>query len=184
MLREYRDGLNYLDNTLKIIEMHNRCVKPNDWFLFVGDISEQEYFDQNITRYLSVLQKYWNMLNGKKILIKGNNDTGSNEFYKKLGFREIYDFSVKVKDLLFSHAPCGKLPPDVSLNIHGHIHGNCQYWGMSKNKMIDCYYGLFGKVLRLNELIDYYKSGKYHGVNVPSKPMEPDALIPILDLSN
>jgi calcineurin-like phosphoesterase family protein len=56
----------------KIIRLHNARVKKDDYCLILGDIQEGELREGND---LVELVKSINRLNGKKILVCGNNDT-------------------------------------------------------------------------------------------------------------
>lgn len=62
-------------------------------------------------------------LNGTKYLIKGNHDTQSNEFYRKAGFKEVYDHPIILENFwIISHEPlytCSNMP---YANIFGHVH--------------------------------------------------------------
>jgi hypothetical protein len=79
-----------------------------------------------------------------------------------MGFEEVYDKPILGKKYLFSHEPqiMNNYPKDI-LNIHGHIHGSKKYWDMDAERHLDAYYGLYGKPMRLSELVKYYNSGKY-----------------------
>lgn len=141
------------ERTEKIIEMHNKVVKPNDEFLFLGDISESELFDNK--KYVNSwifekLKECCNRLNGRKILLIGNNDTGPDEFYKECGFKEIYHDPIITDKFIFSHGPINTI--SNKLNVHGHIHGNKRYWNIDFHNHIDAYYGLWGSPVKLSYL--------------------------------
>ena len=76
LLGEYLKGsANDTERSEEIIRMHNKYVKENDYFVFLGDISEQEFFDESRPEYLEYRKKLYEMckrLNGKKIIITKN----------------------------------------------------------------------------------------------------------------
>jgi len=160
-----------ISRSQEIIKMHNKYVKPNDLFLFLGDISEEEYYDiknkENEDR-LNLLIKLCKQLNGKKIILIGNNDAGTDSFYKKLGFIEIIREPVLLGRHVFSHEPIET--DEGILNVHGHIHGSKCYWNVDYQDHIDAYYGLYGHPVKLSFLDDYYNNGKYTGCKTVIKP--------------
>ena len=150
--------------------MHNKYVKENDYFVFLGDISEQEFFDESRPEYLEYRKKLYEMckrLNGKKIMITGNNDTGTDNYYKKLGFIEVIREPVLLGRHVLSHEPI-KTDKGI-LNIHGHIHGSKEYWNIDYKDHIDAYYGIYGHPVKLSYLDNYYESGKYTGCKTVKK---------------
>lgn len=157
-----KGGDTEFEYTKNILTMHNSVVKPNDIFLFLGDLTESEYYDNNHPKILELVKKYANLMNGKKILLLGNNDTAPDEFYKSCGFTEIHHDPIMTKKFIFSHGPINTILNHI--NVHGHIHGNKQYWDIDFHNHIDCYFGLWGKPVRLLELttpkkIDFYYNG-------------------------
>lgn len=164
LLKELKHGSTDISRTENIIKMHNSLIKPNDLVLFLGDITEEEYFDLNIIKYIKQVSVFVKKLNGHKIMIKGNNDSGTNEMYLKMGFEEVYDKPILGKKYLFSHEPQIMTKYPNILNVHGHIHGSKKYFEMDAENHIDCYYGLYGKPMKLSDLVNYYESGKYNDV--------------------
>ena len=164
-----------LSMTESIIKMHNSVVKPNDIFFFLGDLSESEY-DKGISKALK--EKLINIcksLNGKKVMMIGNNDTLPDSFYKECGFLEIYHNPIFTEHHLFSHGP---IPTCGILNVHGHIHGTKSYWGMDFYNHFDVYHGLWGGPIKLSYIDKvstqeaYYKGCK----SDMSKPSDPESL--------
>ena len=162
LLKELKHGTTDTSRTQKLIKMHNSLIKPNDLVLFLGDITESEYFDQNNIKIIKQVSYLTKKLNGHMVMIIGNNDTGPIDIYLKMGFKEVYDKPLLGKKYLFSHEPqiMDNYPKDI-LNIHGHIHGSKKYYDMNAERHLDAYYGLYGKPMRLSELVKYYNSGKY-----------------------
>lgn len=161
--------------TESIVKMHNSVVKPNDIFFFLGDLSESEY-DKGISKALK--EKLLNIcksLNGKKIMIIGNNDTLPDSFYKECGFLEIYHNPIFTEHHLFSHGP---IPTCGILNVHGHIHGTKSYWGMDFYNHFDVYHSLWGGPIKLSYIDKvstqeaYYKGCKSDF----TKPSDPESL--------
>lgn len=151
LLREVLKGdRNDLSRSEGIINLHNKYVKPNDVFLFLGDISEEEFYEAGsdaIKRKLIMLCK---RLNGRKIMIYGNNDTADIDFYhNQCGFVEVYKNPILTKKHGFSHGP---IDTGNVLDIHGHIHGSKQYWGIDYHNHIDVFFGLWGQPVRLSYL--------------------------------
>lgn len=163
LLKEIRHGKNDISRTIDIIKMHNSIVKPSDCFLFLGDISESEIFDRDSLIVKRELIKLCNQLNGNKIILRGNNDTGDDELYYKMGFKKIINKESAIKDnIIFSHKPV-EVKDDKMLNVHGHIHGSREYWNIDYKNHIDAYFGLYGRPMKLSELITYYNENKYTG---------------------
>jgi calcineurin-like phosphoesterase family protein len=159
LLRDLTKGDTTCSKSEEIIKMHNKYVKPKDVFLFLGDISESEIFDQKNKKYLDKLIEMCNRLNGIKIMIKGNNDTGRNDFYKKCGFVEIYDDPIILEKHIFSHGPI--ITYNNIINVHGHIHGSKNYWGVDPKDHIDVYYGVHGRPMKLSELDTFKVMSEY-----------------------
>lgn len=121
----------------KLIERWNDVVGENDTVFHLGDFAWKA---ENILHYAPYL-------NGKKYLLRGNHDKGS-QIYLENGFSEVIDFSSKGEAayhvaeiegtrILFSHYPIvsdgfndihWKFLSKVfdqehcDINIHGHIH--------------------------------------------------------------
>jgi len=159
LLKDLVKGSNDLSETEKIIQTHNKYVKPNDLFLFLGDISESEIYDQNNRKYLGKLIECCKRLNGIKIIIIGNNDCATKQFYKECGFVEIYENPILTKKYVFSHGPI--IADDGFINVHGHIHGSKNYWGVDHENHVDAYIGLYGQPIKLNDLVSPKNMVKY-----------------------
>ena len=130
--------------------MHNKIVKPNDVFLFLGDLSEEEFYEAGSDAIKQKLIDMCKRMNGRKIMIYGNNDITDIDFYhRKCGFIEVYKNPILTKKHGFSHGPIDT--GDV-MNVHGHIHGSKQYWGIDYHNHIDVYYGVWGQPVKLSYL--------------------------------
>jgi calcineurin-like phosphoesterase family protein len=118
-----------------LIENWNKAIRPTDTVYVVGDLAFCHY------REFAEIAK---VLNGKKILIKGNHDSYSEGQYLKLGFQVFHEIKMKLcgKMVRISHYPYAptwwrrpfcykselryldKRPPVVKGEwlIHGHTH--------------------------------------------------------------
>ncbi len=147
----------------RAIELHNKIIKPNDLFLFLGDISESEFGEEYEIDYIknevkSLIQK----LNGKIVMIKGNNDTFDDKFYTECGIYAIIDKDIVLTEKhAFSHYPCNV--SGNKLNIHGHIHGTRKYWNISPKNHIDVWWDMWGGPKKISDFDKIYESGIYKG---------------------
>ncbi len=97
------------------VEQNNwqQTVKPEDLVLHVGDvfISKPAGWDA-----------IWPTLPGRKILVRGNHDTGrSLSWWMNHGFDFACD-AFKFGEVWFTHKPSEFLQPHCTVNIHGHLH--------------------------------------------------------------
>jgi calcineurin-like phosphoesterase family protein len=127
---DFEDENCVIDNAKLMIERHNSVVSNDDIALLVGDLSaglrgRQDHFQQLLA-----------LLNGKKILVRGNHDHQPDEFYKEAGFIDVVEY-FKIPPYFINHYPCysskwTKGPEkammfNVNSNgyhtiIHGHVH--------------------------------------------------------------
>ena len=92
----------------------NETVAPEDTVYHLGDFGA-------LGREAELLS----MLNGTKYLVKGNHDTGSNEYYRQAGFREVYDLPVLFQGFwLLSHDPVYVNTNMPYANLFGHVHAS------------------------------------------------------------
>lgn len=102
-----------------IVTRWNKTVKNDDTVYFLGDLTmhiDKEYIISLIAR-----------LNGYKIMIKGNHDLKSKNYYKVLGFNEVYDSPISLEDgkIVLSHEPIKEAwDSEYIINVHGHLHNN------------------------------------------------------------
>ena len=95
-----------------MIERHNSVVKPEDKVYFLGDVAMSH-------RHLHYLGR----MNGEKVLIKGNHDTGKLSQYAPY-FKDIRG-SHQFSGVVMTHIPLHPHCLDRwKLNIHGHLHNN------------------------------------------------------------
>lgn len=151
-----------------IISRWNKLVQKDDFVIHLGDV---------ILGHDSELPVIMSYLSGTKILVRGNHDHKSNEYYMKRGFSFVCDYYV-YKNVAFSHAPLTPLPfqtvrnkednetsqdgyllKPVDLNIHGHFHRG-EHRG--KSGMVDhffnvSYYQTYKKKYHLIQIEDTFR---------------------------
>jgi calcineurin-like phosphoesterase family protein len=100
-----------MDNTM--IENWNKVVAPEDTVYHLGDfILSKKHNIKEIAR----------VLHGDKILIFGNHDKQSSQFYRNI-FKEVYANPIIFKEFyMLSHYPVYLNKNMPYVNIHGHIH--------------------------------------------------------------
>lgn len=97
-----------------LAEKWNMCVKPKDLVYIVGDFAWKNH-------------GHWiNVLNGKKILIKGNHDKMSHNLY--LQFTEVHSLlerTIEDQQVVFCHYPLKSWKGSMrgSWHLYGHTHG-------------------------------------------------------------
>jgi calcineurin-like phosphoesterase family protein len=142
--------------TQKIIKLHNARVKKNDYCFILGDIQEGELREGNdLLELVEAIKE----LNGKKILVCGNNDTQRWDFYVKAGFAFVTRSPIATGKYILSHEPIDILQMGVHndyLNLHGHIHDHNSYYNVDWHNHINVYWETFNGPLRLSEYIKRY----------------------------
>jgi len=97
----------------KIINNWNNVVSEDDSVYLLGDIGNEQYIS---------------ILNGIKYLVKGNHDTFDNNYYRKHGFKEVYDLPVILEEFwILSHEPMYVNTNMPYANVFGHVHSNPNY---------------------------------------------------------
>jgi calcineurin-like phosphoesterase family protein len=109
-----------LEMNQTMIDNWNKTVGVDDTIIHGGDFALGATFD--------VQQHICNLLNGHKILIRGNHD-GSKSRMERIGFHEVYDYYFSFEhDLLVFHNPDSVPPTILELRdkckyfFYGHIH--------------------------------------------------------------
>ena len=106
-----------MDKTL--IKNWNSVVGKNDLVLHLGDVAlcSKERFKEIMSQ-----------LNGRKILIKGNHDSWSDEFYRESGFEYVSRYPIVWNEFyLLSHAPLQMSNTTCYFNYYGHVHNDDKY---------------------------------------------------------
>ena len=128
----HKNIINYCDrpfNTVEqmnefMIKQWNSVVSKKDVVYHLGDFSLSPKPDT-----LNIMEQ----LNGTKYLIKGNHDTYTNQFYRDIGFKEVYDHPIIIQEfLVLSHEPIPWKISPIFLNLYGHIHTSelFETWGV------------------------------------------------------
>lgn len=107
-------GTRPADYNEQIIANWNKRVGLEDIVVHLGDV----IFGEKKERLAEIMSK----LNGTKILVRGNHDLKSDEWYESMGFKYVCDAMIS-DGIMFTHIP-QPIPEGITLNIHGHLHGN------------------------------------------------------------
>lgn len=132
-----------------MIRRWNEVVLPEDQVYVIGDFGgdgrEKEILEQ---------------LNGRKLLIKGNHDTMSNEYYRQTGFAEVYDLPVLYDGFfLLSHEPLYVNTNMPYANLFGHVHANPIYRDYSPHHFCVCVERTDYRPMTLEEILGKVKVG-------------------------
>lgn len=110
-----------MDETM--INNWNDIIDNTDSVYIVGDFGADG-------REMEILSK----LRGKKYLIKGNHDTKSNDFYRLVGFTEVYDKPILLENFfIISHEPIYVNINMPYANIFAHVHNSPLYKDFSSH---------------------------------------------------
>lgn len=109
------------EQTLTFVSNWNNVVGDDDIIYVMGDFIIPNLSDFHIAE----IRK----LKGKKILVKGNHDTLSDETYiEKFGFDKVYDTDIIIEDFwILSHEPKYVNKNFPYANIFAHVHNNPIY---------------------------------------------------------
>lgn len=111
-----------------MIKNWNETVSNNDTALHLGDVGLGKR-----EKIADIISK----LNGKKILIMGNHDNWSEEFYRKAGFHTVSRFPIVYDDyFLLSHAPLMLSETTPYYNYYGHVHNDERYIENATSKCV------------------------------------------------
>lgn len=106
------------DNFESLIEKNwQEVVNGTDTVIHLGDISFNEKWIERLGGW-----------SGKKILVRGNHDKKTYDFYLSCGFTAVVEelvMDIKNVVILFSHRP--RFGHDYDINIHGHQHNLAVY---------------------------------------------------------
>lgn len=109
-----------------LIKIWNETVRKTDVVFVLGDFAFGK----------EAVSKYVPLLNGRKILIKGNHDTYSNDFYRQCGFEEVSKYPILFNFFLLSHEPVALSNTTPYFNYYGHVHNDPKYTDTSTSKCI------------------------------------------------
>lgn len=102
----------------ELIRRWNEKVAPEDTVYHLGDVA------------LGPAERFYPLvsaLNGHKILIRGNHDGKSKDWYLEHDFDEVYPslyFFCPGHCILLSHTPAPIPGVEYDLHFYGHVHGN------------------------------------------------------------
>lgn len=114
----------------KIISNWNSVVTNDDVVYHLGDVILGNKEDAN---------DIIGQLNGIKYLVKGNHDMRQNQFYRDLGFKEVYDHPIIIKDfIVLSHEPMPFVMNQMYFNVHGHVHDSPMFQTKGQNCACVC----------------------------------------------
>ena len=110
-----------------LVRNWNSVVDKNDTVFVCGDVA----LNKNICK------QYIPRLNGKKILVMGNHDQGSTQFYRDCGFAEVSKWPIVVQGFyILSHAPLQCMKNVPYFNFYGHVHDDPMYVDTPNSKCI------------------------------------------------
>jgi calcineurin-like phosphoesterase family protein len=102
-----------------LIQNWNKKVKNGHDVIVLGDFA--------LTAKVEC-ERICKQLNGNKLLIKGNHDSHSNEYYKYCGFAEVSKYPIVFNNFwIMSHEPILLTEHCSFYNIHGHTHNLSNY---------------------------------------------------------
>jgi len=107
-------SLDDMDST--IIKNWNQAVTENDTVIVAGDVS---FYDKEKTTFIV------NQLHGNKILVKGNHDNSSNQWWCDVGFNEVSSYPIVYMEwFIIQHEPPTYINDAMPyFFIYGHVHG-------------------------------------------------------------
>ena len=131
----YKKEHNYV-NTKEILSWCKNNIKPDDVFMYLGDISFRYANEEDKKES----QKLMASIPGIKILILGNHDVMLGEdYFTGCGFKYVYD-RLDWDDFVFTHKPINMdLMPENILNVHGHIHNMKEYNTCDGSRNVNVY---------------------------------------------
>lgn len=111
-----------------LIERWNSVVGENDIVYHLGDFC----FGNHAETYLR-------RLNGHKVLVMGNHDQKSIDYYRNAGFEKVYDHPIILRNFfILSHEPLFIAPSMPYMNIFGHVHIHPAVQTKSPNTLCVC----------------------------------------------
>lgn len=116
-----------LEQSRVLLQNYRETVQPQDLVVFLGDVAFTK------KEMHSKIQEIFDAMPGRKILLKGNHDTASDTFFKRLGFAWIYPYLI-CGEYFLCHYPLSDEPSCrheaeakavfASSNCHKIIHGH------------------------------------------------------------
>lgn len=131
----------------KIINTIKDTINDGDLIIHLGDIVDGEFTNED------ELKKILIDIPGRKILVRGNNDIFSYNFYRSCGF-DYVTRSFTWANNIFTHMP---IKNDALVNVHGHIHGYATYWIPYTNQIDVAYMGGRTQLIKLMDVLGNQK---------------------------
>lgn len=131
----YKKEANYV-NTQKILTWCRQNIKPDDVFMYLGDISFRYANKEDQKESQRLLAS----IPGIKVLILGNHDMMlGQEYFTKCGFHYVYE-RLDWHNIVFTHKPIPmEIMPEDYINIHGHMHNIREYNTTDGRRNINIY---------------------------------------------
>ena len=111
-----------------IIKNWNEVVSNKDLVIHLGDVAlcGKERFRQIMSQ-----------LNGRKMLIRGNHDNWTDEFYREAGFEYVSRYPIVWNEFyILSHAPLQLSETTPYFNYYGHVHNDEKYVDTATSKCV------------------------------------------------
>lgn len=111
-----------------IIKNWNEAVSNKDLVIHLGDVAlcGKERFKQIMSQ-----------LNGRKMLIRGNHDNWTDEFYREAGFEYVSRYPIVWNEFyILSHAPLQLSETTPYFNYYGHVHNDEKYVDTATSKCV------------------------------------------------
>ena len=130
---------NYV-NTQDILSWCKNNIKPDDVFMYLGDIS----FKFANKEHQEESKKLISTVPGIKVLILGNHDMMlGQDYFADCGFDYVYE-RLDWDNIVFTHVPINMdLMPENYINIHSHMHQYVEYNTTDGKRNINVYPMLF-----------------------------------------
>ena len=148
----YKKEANYV-NTQEILKWCRQNIKPDDVFMYLGDISFRFANEEDQKESQRLLAS----IPGHKILILGNHDMMlGQEYFSECGFDYVYE-RLDHNNILYTHKPENiDIMPEEYLNIHGHMHKWKEYNTSDGKRNVNVYpYFFNNKPVTLDYLLKH-----------------------------
>ena len=129
----FEQKITYQEYANKILNYLRSVLKKDDTLIYLGDL------DCGPHKNIENLKRYFDLIPGKKIFIRGNHDKWlDDEDIHYIGFQKVCDI-IKYKDILICHYPLDEksvIPKEAPAYLkridltnikkiyHGHVHNN------------------------------------------------------------
>lgn len=130
-----------------IVKNYNDMITDDDIVIHLGDLSA------TVKPYMSEFENILKSLKGQKILLRGNHDHQSGQFYQNNGFGVVGDHLI-INEYFFSHYPLSHRTKEYHSEekrlielykksgctkiVHGHTHNNVSKWDDDKYRINAC----------------------------------------------